>query len=375
MTEFCILDPQMISGERGQRYHGTHKLQVDPQPCMQIHKSDDLFSDLHLEICTSLPQTPKSTSQRSNTSMNASISILMLAYNGGNDAIEAIKSLEHERGLIESIIISDNCSTDGSRELLKAHSQELNYECLLPNENHGFAGGFNLLFQKALESSKADYFLILNNDTEATPTFLQELLKQAAPNRIVSPMILWHRDKNTVIQCAGDFDREMIKMNNHFANRPKSEISPEPKEVEQTDGCCFLIHRTWLEQGFCFDPKLFIYFEDVDFFHRLRTKGVSFHYIPESVLYHKEYGSSGDRDTPSPFRNYYFYRNRMIICQRIHSGLKKIRVYWRLYRLAMAEKSRIIKSHPEAAKAIKRGLMDFMLGRLGKRYVPIRPKG
>jgi hypothetical protein len=59
MTEFCILDPQMISGERGQRYHGTHKLQVDPQPCMQIHKSDDLFLIFILKFVHHFHKTPK----------------------------------------------------------------------------------------------------------------------------------------------------------------------------------------------------------------------------------------------------------------------------------------------------------------------------
>jgi GT2 family glycosyltransferase len=294
----------------------------------------------------------------------------MLAYNGGTDAIEAIKSLADQRPFIDQIFISDNQSNDGSREQLLDSEEELGFKTLTPNDNYGFAGGFNLLFDHALSHSSADYFLVLNNDTEATPDFLRNLLKEAQPDRVISPMILWHKDKDTVIQCAGDFDHDMIKMKNHFADKSKTEISPEPKTVEQTDGCCFLVHRKWLEKGLRFDPDLFIYFEDVDFFLRLKKQGVSFHYIPESVLYHKEYGSSGDRDTPSPFRNYYFYRNRMIICQRIHKGFRKVRVYWRLIRLAISEAKRIAPQHPLAAKAIHQGLMDFFIGNLGKRYVP-----
>jgi GT2 family glycosyltransferase len=216
------------------------------------------------------------------------IAILMLAYNGGADAMKAIESLENERHLIESIFISDNLSTDGSRELLRSKALILNFQLVEPLENEGFAGGFNRLFSEALQASSAEYFLILNNDTEAEIDFLQELLLRAEPNKIVSPMILWHKDKSTVIQCAGDFDREMIKMNNHFAEKQRDEISLEPKCVEQTDGCCFLIHRQWLEKGHSFDPGLFIYFEDVDFFNGLRQAGVSFEYVPKSILYHKE---------------------------------------------------------------------------------------
>ena len=296
----------------------------------------------------------------------------MLAYNGGADAIEAVKSLAHERPLIDEIFISDNQSNDGTRELLLCSEKELDFKTLTPDDNRGFAGGFNHLFEHALSHSSAEYFLVLNNDTEATPTFLATLIMEARPDRVVSPMILWHKDKSTVIQCAGDFDRDMIKMKNHFANLSRDQVSNEPKAVEQTDGCCFLIHRQWLEKGLRFDPDLFIYFEDVDFFLRLKEQGVTFHYIPESILFHKEYGSSGDRDTPSPFRNYYFYRNRLVICQRIHKGVKKFRVYWRLVRLALSEAKRISPQHPEAAQAIHRGLWDFFRGRLGKRYIPSR---
>ena len=301
---------------------------------------------------------------------SAAISILMLAYNGGRDAVEAIASLQPERHLVESIFISDNASTDGSREILRSQSAQLGFTCIEPSANEGFAGGFNALFKVALENSKAEYFLVLNNDTEAEAGFLRELLLRAEPHKIVSPMILWHKDKSTVIQCAGDFDAEMIKMNNHFAGLQKSNVSPEPKFVEQTDGCCFLIHRQWLENGHRFDPGLFIYFEDVDFFMGLKKSGVSFEYVPKSVLYHKEYGSSGGREKPSAFRNYYFYRNRMVICQRLHSWPKRWLVFWRLIRLALQKKKEISLEHPKAAEAITQGLKDFFLSRMGRRYIP-----
>ena len=269
---------------------------------------------------------------------SAPISVLMLAYNGGRDAVEAIASLNNERHLVESIFVSDNFSTDGSREILRTNSELLKFICLEPLENEGFAGGFNVLFDFALKHSNAEYFLVLNNDTEAEAGFLKELLRRAQPNKVVSPMILWHKDKTTVIQCAGDFDREMIKMNNRFAGLKKSEMPQEPQKVEQTDGCCFLVHRQWLEKGHRFDPSLFIYFEDVDFFMGLQKAGVSFEYVPASVLYHKEYGSSGGREKPSPFRNYYFYRNRMVICQRLHGIPQRWKVYWRLVSLALQKR-------------------------------------
>jgi len=306
----------------------------------------------------------------SESSPNKQVSVLMLAYNGGADAIEAIESLQHQQEFVESVFISDNASTDETTQLLKKQRDRLNFFHISPPENAGFAGGFNHLFERALETSKAEYFLVLNNDTEVEVDFLNHLLREASPMRIVSPMILWHKDKKTVIQCAGEFDREMIKMKNRFADLDKSQVPSGVHQLEQTDGCCFLIHRSWLEKGFRFDPQLFIYFEDVELFLRLSQAGATFHYVTDSILYHKEYGASGGREKPSPFRNYYFYRNRFHIAKQVHRGLKRWRIYWRLWRLAMEKSTSIKKEHPEASRAIRKGIWDFFIGKMGRDLTP-----
>ena len=294
----------------------------------------------------------------------------MLAYNGIADALDAARSLQPQWSYIDQFILGDNGSNEENKKLLRAHADELNITALDQPDNLGFAGGFNRLFEEGVKRSDSEYFLILNNDTEAAPDFLKHLLEFSEPNKIVSPMILWHRDKKTVIQCAGDFDRVMMKMDNKFANLDVSEVPSGVHEVEQTDGCCFMIHRSWLEKGFGFDDNLFIYFEDVELFNRLHQQGVTFHYHTDSILYHKEYGSSGNRDTPSPFRNYYFTRNRFYLTRIMHSIPGRWRVYWRIWRLAMENFHSIEKDHPKAAKAIKDGIRDFYFGKMGKSYIP-----
>jgi GT2 family glycosyltransferase len=303
-------------------------------------------------------------------SLKEKCTILMLAYNGIADALDAARSLQPQWEHIDQFILGDNGSNQENKSLLSQHAEGLNITALDQPDNLGFAGGFNRLFQEGLKRSQAEYFLILNNDTEAAPDFLKQLLDIAEPNKVVSPMILWFRDKETVIQCAGDFDRVMMKMKNHFAGLKASEVPKGIHEVEQTDGCCFMIHRSWLEKGFQFDDKLFIYFEDVELFHRLRQCGVTFHYNTDSVLYHKEYGSSGGRDKPSPFRNYYFNRNRFYLTRIMHPLPKRWRVYWRIWRLAMENYKTQKSEHPQAAKAIKDGIKDFFTGKMGKSYIP-----
>lgn len=281
--------------------------------------------------------------------------------------MDAVRSLEAERNLIDAFYLCDNNSTDETRELLQEAEENNEIIWIRQSENLGFAGGFNYLFEQVLKQSVAEYFLILNNDTEAEPGFLQELLNEAAPDRVVSPMILWHKDRRTVIQCAGNFDREWIKMKNLFAGKNRDDVPVKTVQVEQTDGCCFMIHRKWLEKNIRFDPDLFIYFEDVDLFFRLTEAGLGFYYVPSSVLLHKEYGSSGGRDTVSPFRNYYFWRNRLIIASRIHSFPARLRILYRILRLALAKKKEDLVKSKRAGRAIGLAIKDFFTGRRGRR--------
>ncbi len=294
------------------------------------------------------------------------VAVLMLCFNGGKDAIDSLKSLQPEMEFVDDIFVSDNNSSDGTKEILAAESGKLGFTFLNRNENLGFAGGFNDLFEHALGNSSAEYFLALNNDTEIEAPFLPSLLQEAAPDRIVSPMILWHHDAQTVIQSAGEFDRKLLMFHNRFAGMHRKDVPPGVHKVEQTDGCCFLLHRQWLERGFRFDENFFIYFEDVDLFDRLNRAGATFYYTTRAVLYHKEYGSSGGRFTPSPFRNYYYYRNRFYIAMKFHDFPDRCKIYLNLLRIALESYWKEKDDSPEVAQAILKAIRDFFLSRMGK---------
>lgn len=292
--------------------------------------------------------------------------VLILCHQGVEDTISCIKSLNNQRQYISNIFVLDNGSDQNLFNLLKKEEQNLKFHLLQSSKNTGFAAGVNMLFNHALLKSSSNYFLVLNNDTIASSNLLKELLEHAHQNYIVSPMILWEHDRSTIIQCAGNFNKEMMKMDNFFQNKSYKDLEGKLHDVEQTDGCCFLIHRYWIENKFLFDEKLFLYFEDVELFQRLNKQGVKFIYNAKTKLYHKEYGSTGGRYQPSAIRNYYFYRNRFYLTKQYHSLLKRWRVYYRLCRLAHQKYKIDQKISKVAANAIFHGIYDFFLNRMGK---------
>ena len=113
------------------------------------------------------------------------VSIIVVNYNGDEDTIACLESLQKlsAPNYKYSIIVVDN----GSQIPLKL-PKRLNTETiqLIRSEsNLGFTGGNNMGIYYATEHFNSDYILLLNNDTTVDDQFLKQLVKQAqADDRI-----------------------------------------------------------------------------------------------------------------------------------------------------------------------------------------------
>src|SRR5205809_485096 len=108
--------------------------------------------------------------------MNALVSINILNWNGGQDTIECLASLEKIDYRPISVVVIDNGSMDGSPERIK---REFPYVRMIKNhENLGFTEGNNIGIKYALTHG-ADFVLLLNNDTVVDKAFLSELISVA----------------------------------------------------------------------------------------------------------------------------------------------------------------------------------------------------
>lgn len=292
--------------------------------------------------------------------------ILIIHYGSLEDSLACLESVGTSTRWPSRVIVLDNTSTPSAQQRLREMPLPCPLQVLDAGENLGYAAGFNLLFEKALEHKDVEYLLALNNDTLLEKDCLENLLARAAAGHVLSPLILWAGDRESVIQGSGSFDRELMKMDNRFAGLRHTEVEPCAHEVELTDGCCFLLHRNLLQKGFRFDPNYFVYYEDMDFFLRLRSAGARFFTCGDARLYHKEYASTGGRETPSPTRLYYFYRNRLYLARRLHPFPHRWHVYWRIFRLARQKRAELCAQHPRSAAAINRAFVDFFKGRMGR---------
>ena len=98
------------------------------------------------------------------------VTIIIPNYNGKKLLENCIKTLERQTCQEFKLLVIDNGSKDGSTDVT---SESLDMEMVALPENTGFCGAVNLGF----EMTTTPYAILLNNDTEAEPHFVEELLK------------------------------------------------------------------------------------------------------------------------------------------------------------------------------------------------------
>lgn len=101
------------------------------------------------------------------------IFIVILNWNGKDDTIECLKSIDKLRNPSDyeiKIIVVDNGSTDGSLEALSKMISPA-FRLIENKKNLGFAAGNNVGVKVSLEE-RADWIMVLNNDTLVDRNFL-----------------------------------------------------------------------------------------------------------------------------------------------------------------------------------------------------------
>lgn len=289
-----------------------------------------------------------------------STAIVILNYNGQKIFPECLESLRRLKADYHTIVV-DNASTDRSAEVVETKFSEVT---LVKNAtNLGFAEGNNVGIRLALQKG-FEAVMLLNNDTKVDPGLVGQLL--AANTPLASPKIYFYpgfefhharykdTDRGKVIWYAGgsiDWD------NVWGVHRGVDEVDrgqyDRADELEFATGCCLLIRREVFDKIGWFDPRYFLYYEDLDFCVRARRAGLTIRYTPSAILWHKNAQSSASGGS---LHQYYFTRNRLLFGLRYAS--------WRT-KTALIRQS--AKQLVTGTVAEKQGVRDFYLKKFGAR--------
>ena len=105
------------------------------------------------------------------------VPIIILNWNGIEDTIECVKSIQNQTYKNWKIILIDNGSKEENvSQLKKLHLSENKIELILFKENHGFTKAHNMVIEQHIFKKKYPYVALLNNDTVAHHSWLEEIL-------------------------------------------------------------------------------------------------------------------------------------------------------------------------------------------------------
>jgi GT2 family glycosyltransferase len=264
------------------------------------------------------------------------------------------------------VVVIDNGTPDRGGETLERDFPQCHH--IRSEANLGFAAGNNLGLRRALEAG-ADCALLLNNDTEVEPDFLEPLLAAVESDPaagLVNPKILYADPAGTIWFSRGEHSlwTGLARcVDRHRADEPGDDATIS---MTFATGCALLIPCRVLHQIGLLDESLFMYSEDLDLSIRVRRAGLKILNVRSSRVVHHE--KVQRRKTVSdPFRLHLTTRNTVLV-ERLHARPWHHLTFWPWFTLrwvALLSLKNLLRGFPRDAAAIWSGLWDGLRGRIG----------
>lgn len=274
--------------------------------------------------------------------------------------VEHTVFVDDKAHLKSEVIIADNGSTDDSLSFLQQHYPDLRIIAL--DKNYGFAEGYN----RALAQVKADYYVLLNDDVEVTPNWIQPVVEQLEMNQntaIAQPKLLMFDQRDTFEYAggAGGFiDRYGYPFcRGRLFTTLEKDLGQynDSREIFWASGAAmFVKSEVWNELG-GLDGDFFAHMEEIDFCWRSRNSGYNVVYCPKSTVYHV---GGGTLPKSSPRKTYLNFRNNMAL---LYKNLPQKRLWWticmRVVLDYVAGLKFLAEGHPKELKAVAQAHRDF----------------
>lgn len=233
------------------------------------------------------------------------VSILIVNWNGISFLTTCLDSLGQQTFRDFEVIVVDNGSKDGSVDLLKGL-----YPWVILVEladNSGFSGGNN----EGLKHASGEYIVVMNNDTEAEPDWLEKLVAVAAANPDAGQVAcrICSMDDHDLIDSLGHGVCPDGMTRGRYRLHRWTQVQGQFKTVDEIffgTACVSLYRRVAIDQVGFFDDDMFAFAEDSDLGLRLRWGGWRALIATDAVVYHKYSGTGG---VFSPFKLYLVERN------------------------------------------------------------------
>lgn len=292
------------------------------------------------------------------------VTIIVLNWNGLEDTMDCLESLDQLDYENYEVVVVDNGSVDESVTVIRERFPGVTV--IENGENMGYAEGNNGGVEYALQAG-ADYIFVLNNDTVLCQDILTHLVATAETHpRVgaVGPKIYYHAQPRRIWFAGGIIDWQHGLTVNLGADEDDVGQFEEVRSVDFLAGCALLIKReTWENVG-PFDSRFFMYWEETDWCTRVQRAGYDLLFVPQAKMWHKV--SPADQSS-SPLILYYMTRNRLLFLYKNVSFPHKVTVLARCgWGIPRTIASFLRRGKREQGRALIQGALDFFRGQFGQ---------
>ncbi len=251
------------------------------------------------------------------------ISIIILNYNGKKWLKKLFDSLISQTYQNFEIIFVDNGSKDDSVEFVRDNFPDPRIHIVISPTNRGFAGGNN----EGLKHARGEYILLLNNDTWATPDYLEKFIEgfRQIPqaDSLQSKMILMN-DTEKIDICGSYWTGSTFLYHYGYYQSQYLEKYNMAMPFFSNKGASMMIRRKVIDNIGLFDDDFWTYYEETDFCHRIWLTGGECWYWPKAVMYHAGGGTSIHME--NSFLQFHNFKNKLLSFLKNFEWITLVRV-------------------------------------------------
>lgn len=292
--------------------------------------------------------------------VSPSVCVVVLNWNGTEDTLECLRSVERLQYPNFSVLVMDNGS---SRESLDALRAGLGTATLLENgANLGFALGNNRGIEWALDRG-AEYVFLLNNDTVVDSACLGTLVEVAESDPavgIVGAVNFYLSRPDVIWYSGGIVDWRSGTLWDPTSEKTLAQLNgiPSIREVDDVAGSSLLIRASVVREIGLMDPRYFMYYEETEWCVRAKRRGYHVVASLDAKIWHKVSGSAG------PLARYFMIRNRGLFMLRNCPRRRLPLSLFRYFRSHLREARQAFRSGRRAEGIVTLiALRDFVLAR------------
>lgn len=238
----------------------------------------------------------------------ATVSVVIVVWNAKKYVLECLDSLrQHCTSVYTEVIVVDNCSTDGTPEIVAELFPE--FKLIRNPENYGFAKANNI----GMSVSSGEYICLVNSDVKFIDDCISPLLAYLGGNPgvgLVGPKMLLANGgvaRSTMrfptpwnYFCRALGLDVVFKRSRLFGGFMMSDFDHQTtRAVEVINGWFVVAPRDTIQRVGPLDPQFFMYGEDIDWCYRFREAGEQVVFFADAGAIH--YGGASSSNAPIRF--------------------------------------------------------------------------